>query len=90
MSEIKEVTMNMRVVSVNIIDKGFDGYLNEDYRGTVTHVSDEFIGVTLDQHIQWLDRWNNQIHTHKDEVESYECSCLEELFWQRFQEIEEE
>lgn len=89
MPEIKEVTKNMRVISIDIIDKGFDGCLDEGCIGTVTYVSDEFIGVTLDHRVQWLNPWCNQIDTHRDEVELYNCSCLEELFWQRFQEIEE-
>lgn len=86
MPEIKEVVLNTRVTSILLIDKQFDGYLDPGYSGTVTHVSDEYIGVTLDQHISWLDPRNNVIDIHSNDIEIEDCSCLEELFWKFFKE----
>lgn len=81
-----------RVISTQGVDKEQDGFLPEGYAGFISTVTDEYIGVTLDRYIPWLNRnnqqgeWNNEIHIYAENIELYECSSLETLFWLFFKE----
>jgi hypothetical protein len=85
------ITKGQRVTVILEIEKFPNGSIPEGYHGFISTISDEYIGVTLDRFIPWLNvrndlgEWKNEIHILADDLESYQCETLEELFWVFFE-----
>lgn len=87
MPELTVPFVGQRVISIDDIEKFDSGILPTNSIGTVAYIEDDCIAVKLDEHFDWLDSWNNEIHLYADEAIDMDCDNMTQLFNIYFKEV---